>query len=97
MEKLKKRSEQNKQDCWDLTVIIKNEEEYRKKIQEAKEINKRIVEMKGHILDDKESLKTFLKTSEKESRITELLYIYTYLKFDEDTSNSTSLSHKLEM
>ena len=73
------------------------EEEYRKKIQEAKEINKRIVEMKGHILDDKESLKTFLKTSEKESRITELLYIYTYLKFDEDTSNSTSLSHKLEM
>ena len=97
MEKLKKRSEQNKNDCWDLTMMIKNQEEYEQKIQEVKELNQKIVGMKGHILDNKESLKDFLKTSEKETRLSELLYIYVYLKFDEDTSNSSSLSHKLEI
>ena len=97
MEKLKKRSEQNINDCWDLTIMIKNQEEYEKKIQEVKELNQKIVGMKGHILDTKESLKGFLKTSEKETRIADLLYIYVYLKFDEDTSNSASLTQKLEI
>ncbi len=97
MEKLKKRSEQNKSDCWDLTVMIKNQDEYEKKIQEVKELNQEIVRMKGKILDNKENLKNFLKVSEKETRIADLLYIYVYLKFDEDTSNSKSLSHKLEI
>ena len=62
MEKLKKRSEQNKNDCWDLTMMIKNQEEYEQKIQEVKELNQKIVGMKGHILDIKEPLKDFLKS-----------------------------------
>ncbi len=97
MEKLKKRSEQEKNDCWDLSVMIKNEQDYQEKMEKAKNLNQEIVQMKGHILDNKETLKKFLEISEKENRLIELLYIFVYLKFDEDTSNSTVLARKLEI
>ena len=97
MEKLKKRSEQNKSDCWDLTAMIKSQDDYEKQIDEAKKLNQEIVHMKGHILDNKESLKKFLEISEKESRITDLLYIFVRLTYDEDTSNSTAIARKLEI
>lgn len=97
MEKLKKRSEQNKSDCWDLTAMIKSQDDYEKQINKVKKLNQEIVNMKGHILDNKESLKKFLEISEKESRIADLLYIFARLAYDEDTSNSTSIARKLEI
>ena len=97
MEKLKKRREQNKSDCWDLTAMIKSQDDYEKQINKVKKLNQEIVNMKGHILDNKESLKKFLEISEKESRIADLLYIFARLAYDEDTSNSTSIARKLEI
>ena len=97
MEKLLKRSEQKPEDCWDLTILIKNAEEYQKKIEEVKAIHKELVEMKGHILESKDTLRKFLELSEKEERLTEVLYIYVYLKYDEDTSNNKALSQKQDI
>ena len=39
MEKLKKRSEQEKNDCWDLSVIVKNEQDYQEKTENGKNFN----------------------------------------------------------
>ncbi len=97
MEKLRKRSEVSKEDCWDLTLVVKDQTEYEEKKNLILEYNRKIVAMKGHILDSKDTLKEFLEISEKESRLLEQLYIYVRLTYDEDTSNATSLARKLEM
>lgn len=97
MEKLRKRSEVSKEDCWDLTLVVKDQAEYEEKKNLILEYNQKIVAMKGHILDSKDTLKEFLEISEKESRLLEQLYIYVRLTYDEDTSNATSLARKLEM
>ena len=97
MEKLRKRSEVNKEDCWDLTLMVKDQAEYEEKKNLILQYNQKIVAMKGHILDSKDTLKEFLEASERESRLLEQLYIYVRLTYDEDTSNATSLTRKLEM
>ena len=97
MEKLRKRSEVNKEDCWDLTLMVKDQAEYEEKKNLILQYNQKIVAMKGHILDSKDTLKEFLEVSERESRLLEQLYIYVRLTYDEDTSNATSLTRKLEM
>lgn len=97
MEKLRKRSEVNKEDCWDLTLMVKDQAEYEEKKNLILQYNQKIVAMKGHILDSKDTLKEFLGVSERESRLLEQLYIYVRLTYDEDTSNATSLTRKLEM
>ena len=97
MEKLRKRSEVNKEDCWDLTLMVKDQAEYEEKKNLILQYNQKIVAMKGHILDSKDTLKEFLEDSERESRLLEQLYIYVRLTYDEDTSNATSLTRKLEM
>ena len=97
MANLKRREEQRKEDCWDLTRLVKDKEDYTNKINAVMEYNQKIVQMKGHILDSKETLKNFLKYFEEEDRILSQLYIYVRLKFDEDTSNKESKKKKLEI
>ena len=97
MANLKRREEQRKEDCWDLTGLVKDKEDYTNKINAVMEYNQKIVQMKGHILDSKETLKNFLKYFEEEDRILSQLYIYVRLKFDEDTSNKESKKKKLEI
>lgn len=94
MEKIKKRNEISKNDCWDLTKCVKNNDEFQKIITKIKELNQKILEMKGHILDNSDNLELFLKTSEQEERLIEKVYIYTRLKYDEDTSNKESINNK---
>lgn len=97
MERILERCEINTNDCWDLTKIIKNQDEYKKLIDLAKEKNKEIVSMKGHILDSEETLYDFLKKSEEESRALERLLIYTKFSFDEDTRDSERKKSSLEI
>ena len=49
MKNLKERQEIAKEDCWDLSYIIKSEDEYLDLIKEVKEKNKEIIAMKGGI------------------------------------------------
>ena len=97
MATLKKRNEQNKEDCWDLTKLIADEAKLKQIVTEAQAESSKILALKGHILDNKETLTKFLEASEKENRLLEQAYIYTYLKYDEDTSNTKNLALKQEI
>ena len=97
MATLKKRNEQNKEDCWDLTKLIADEAKLKQIVTEAQAESSKILALKGHILDNKETLTKFLEANEKENRLLEQAYIYTYLKYDEDTSNTKNLAMKQEI
>ena len=97
MATLKKRNEQNKEDCWDLTKLIADEAKLKQIVTEAQAESRKILALKGHILDNKETLTKFLEANEKENRLLEQAYIYTYLKYDEDTSNTKNLALKQEI
>lgn len=97
MATLKKRNEQNKEDCWDLTKLIADEAKLKQIVTEAQAESSKILALKGHILDNKETLTKFLEANEKENRLLEQAYIYTYLKYDEDTSNTKNLALKQEI
>ncbi len=97
MENLKERSEIDSKDCWDLTKIIKDEEEYQALIKLVRERNQEIVGIKGHILDNASSLAHFFQLSEEEGRALDRLYVYTKESFDEDTRDNKRKEKLLEI
>lgn len=97
METLKTRNEMNPNDCWDLTKVITNEEEYASLFKDVKKANQKILNLKGHILDNADNLYAFLMANEEESRKFGKLLIYTKLHFDTDTTNSSSKAKYLEV
>ena len=48
MEDLRKRCELDKNDCWDISKIIKDEKEYQDLVTAVKKENQKIVSMRGH-------------------------------------------------
>ena len=97
MEDLRKRCELDKNDCWDISKIIKDEKEYQDLVTAVKKENQKIVSMRGHILDSKDSLTEYLKTNEKEERSYAKLLLYTRFLYDEDTRNNEAKNKMLEI
>ncbi len=97
METLKERKEINQKDCWDLTKVISNKTEYQTLIKEVQQCNEGILKLKGHLLDDAETLYQYLLLDEEESRKLGRLIIYTRLHLDEDTRLSASKKEVLEI
>ena len=97
MEKLKERSKINKNDCWDISKIIKNNNEFEMLLSSVKEKSASKVAMKGHILDSSESLEKFIKLDESEEREYARLLIYTKFLYDEDTNNNVSKEKMLKV
>ena len=97
MEKLKERSKINKNDCWDISKIIKNDNEFAMLLSSVKEKSAAKVAMKGHILDSSESLEKFIKLDESEEREYARLLIYTKFLYDEDTNNNESKEKMLKV
>ena len=78
------RSQINKEDTWDLTKIFKNDTEYNKAYQEVLAKIEAIKAMKGHILDDENTLYTYLKTNDELSIFLGKIYKYSYLYHYQD-------------
>ena len=97
MEKLKERSKINKNDCWDISKIIKNDNEFESLLSSVNDKSAAKVAMKGHILDSSESLERFIKLDESEEREYARLLIYTKFLYDEDTTNNTSKEKMLKV
>ena len=57
------RSQINKEDTWDLTKIFKSDTEYDKTYQEVLDKIKVVKDMKGHILNDENTLYIYLNTN----------------------------------
>lgn len=72
---------------WDLTKIIKDDNEFDKVYNEVLELGKSLSEYKGKISLNKDNFKSFLELDEKLDRLFTKLYIYANLYCDLDTTN----------
>ena len=86
--KQKKRSDIKIEDTWDLTLIFKNDEEFRKELESAKKDIYKINEYKGKILNSSKTLLNFLELSDDIERKLYKLYYYAHLNLDTDTTNT---------
>ena len=92
--KQKLRSEIKNEDTWDLTYIFKNQKEFNTVYQEAKKEIKKVVDYKGKLLKDSDTLLSYLKYSDEIERKLYKLYYYAHLSLDVDTTNTTSQSRE---
>jgi len=90
MEKEMLRSEQQKENTWDLEKIYPNIEDYQKDYNAVKEIMNDITKYKDHILDSSKSLLEILELDTKVERTISKMANYAYRKYDEDLSNVDS-------
>lgn len=73
---------------WNLTKIIKNEDEYQNMIEKVKKLSDEISNMKGTILSSKKTLKRYLDLSKEMNLNLEKIYIYSYLLYYSDTTDT---------
>ena len=93
MKKYSSRSEVPDKYKWDLSDFFKNEEDFNNNYEIAKKL---IDENKNFINCTKDSNKLyeFIIHDEKTNSIIENLYVYAYLKNDEELGNSKSIDRK---
>lgn len=96
MEKVKKRSEIRCEDKWDRTLLVKNEEDFNKKKEEAQKILQKIVDLKGHLLDSAKNLLAYCETSTQLDKIILDIYVWSNLYKWEDLNNDVANKFALE-
>ena len=84
-------------DKWDLTKLVKTRKEYDEGIEKIKSLAKEIEGMKGHILDDENTLLKYLKSEEELSLLEERLSVYALIKYYDDMGNTKNQSDKEEI
>lgn len=84
------RSEQKKENTWDLESIYPSMKEYEKEYDMVYQWMQEISKYQNHILDSSKSLLETLELDRKTERTIGKLATYTYRKYDEDLSNVQS-------
>ena len=97
MIKIKRRSEQKKEDTWDLESIYPTKDEFNTDINLVKENTTKLEEYKGKILSSASNLLYVLDTSFDTERVIEKLFTYTYRRYDEDLTNDEANRQKGEI
>lgn len=87
MIKEKLRSEIKEEDKWDLTGLYKTEDEWNKEYEEVQGLISKFGDFKGKLNNAKSILEFFEFNNEINLKL-ENVCIYTYLKFDEDATNT---------
>ncbi len=95
MEKIKLREEIEKQYQWNLSKMIESKEQFEEFYQKVLEIKDQIKNMQGHIIDTSNSLLTYLKLSDELDRTLELIYVYSHMLCDQDTTSTDSQQLKM--
>lgn len=90
MEKEILRSEQKKENTWDLEKIYPSINDYQQDYNTVKSLMNKISSYKNHILDSSKSLLELLELDQKTERIINKMANYAYRKYDEDLSNTSS-------
>lgn len=90
MEKEKTRSEALVKDTWNLDVLVKDEADFNEKLKHSYELLDELASFKGHILDSSESLLAFYKKDEEYDRMSMIIYLWSHLNLDTDTTNSNA-------
>ena len=92
--KQKLRDEIDIKDTWDLTYICKNDDEFNKTYDEAKNEINEVSNYKGKILNSSDSLLSYLEYSDNMERKLYKLYYYAHLNLDTDTTNVSSQTYE---
>lgn len=90
MEKELLRSEQKKENTWNLESVYSSKDEYQKDYDIVTKSIKELQTYKDHILDSSKNLLNLLQLDTKVERTIEKLATYAYRKYDEDLSNVKS-------
>ena len=85
------RSKIKETDKWDLTKFFKNEKEYDLLYKEVLNTLKKIVDLKGHILDSTDNLYNYLILDDQLGVDSEKIYVYSYLYHFSDTNDNKGL------
>lgn len=85
--KEKTRDEIEEKYKWDLSSYFKNKDEFDKAIKAIRNKLKEFDKIKGHILDSPDSLYNLLKVEEEIGKQNHRVYVYSHLRFYEDTSS----------
>ncbi len=87
-EKVPVRSERSPETCWAVEDIFPSEEAWQKALEDCRELPKEIAAYEGRLGESAKTLLTYLERMEEINRVTEKLYVYAFLRLDEDTTNS---------
>lgn len=99
MDKLLERKDINKEDTWAIETVYKDDNEYENDLDKLKKELPILEEKVKRFLDSKEDFKELFLYSEKFDLLLDRLSLYSSMKSDEDTRNSTyqQMSGKLEL
>ncbi len=76
------------ENSWNLSKIIKNNKEFDSLISECECLLNKLIKYKGKITKSSKSLLEFLKLNDELNRKYEKLYVYSYLNYYSDLTNS---------
>lgn len=93
---LKRREEINDNDKWDLKKMISNEEEFDILYKKTEGLSDKIEQMKGHILDNSKTFKSYLELSEEYERLVNKVYIYAHMLCDTNTKDNNNQQLKIK-
>ena len=92
--KIPKRSEQNPADCWAVEDLYPSDEAWTAEFESCQSFVDEMASFKGRLGESAETLFDFLNRYEQGMQTAEKLYVYTFMKSDEDAANSNYLAMK---
>ena len=84
----------DKKYTWDLCKIFDNEDSFYKCMDRIKELLTKVLELKGHILDNDKTLLTYYDLDNELNTLLEKVYLYAHLDYDNDMSNKERIERK---
>lgn len=84
-----KRSQQDPAACWSVTDIFPSDEAWAAEFEACQDLPDRLAAYQGRLGESARTLFDYLELNEAVSRRVETMYIYVYLRGDEDTTNPT--------
>ena len=89
MIKIKPRSEQKKEDTWDVESIYRSIKDWQEDYEDCRSKITNLEEQKDSFLKDSKHFKDFILLSDNVERQLEKIYVYANLRNNEDTTNTT--------
>ncbi|QII82545.1 oligoendopeptidase F [Jeotgalibaca arthritidis] len=89
VKKLSKRHELAEETTWDLSAIFESDAVFEKELEEITELAKEVKALQGTVGESSQALLTAIEAILTVNQKLERAYVYSHLKNDQDTANST--------
>ena len=87
--KILKRSEMDPAYCWNTTDLFVNDDAFNAELEACAELPAKIASYKGRLAESAETLYEYLTFNEETDERLSKLVVYSFIRLDEDTTNST--------